>query len=233
MTPESKSFPNAETEQTADLNHTPQAFASEEVLRQMAAHVQEIFWMMDARTWALIYVSPAYEKICGRSPEPLYLSPTGYHEVVYQEDRVRMKERFQVLPKESFSEEFRIVRPDGEIRWLHCQGFPVLDDQGEILRVMGTARDVTVEKEATAALRASEDRYRDLVEHSQDLICTHNLEGRLLSVNEPPARIRGIRRRNSSGGRCESSCRLSSVTSSPSTWRRFKKTESLAAYWLS
>jgi two-component system cell cycle sensor histidine kinase/response regulator CckA len=194
MTSANKSFRRKlERAQTTDMNHASyEAFSSEEVFRQMVAHVQEIFWMMDAGTRSLIYVSPAYEKICGRSLERLYSSPTGYHEVVHPEDRERMKERFQVLPKGAFSEEFRIVRPDGGIRWLSCQGFPVLDNRGEIIRLVGTAQDITVEKEATAALRASEDRYRDLVEHSQDLICTHDLEGNMLSVNEPPARILGF-----------------------------------------
>lgn len=177
---------------TANMNHSADgAVSSEEVFRQMAVHVQEIFWMMDARTRALLYVSPAYEKICGRSVERLCSSPKGYHEVVHPEDRERMEERFHVLPKQAFCEQFRIVRPDGAIRWLSCQGFPVLDDQGEIIRLVGTAQDITVEKDAAAALRASEDRYRDLVEHSQDLICTHDLQGRLLSVNEPPVRILG------------------------------------------
>src|SRR6266851_4970021 len=194
MTPESKSLcEKIATTQTTDMNHAPcEAFSSEEVFRQMAAHVQEIFWMMDARTRSLIYVSAAYEKICGRSLERLYSSPTGYHEVVHPEDRERMKQQFQVLPKGAFSEEFRIVRPDGAIRWLSCQGFPVLDDQGEIIRLVGTSQDITVQKEAASALRASEDRYRDLVEHSQDLICTHDLEGNMLSVNELPARILGF-----------------------------------------
>jgi two-component system cell cycle sensor histidine kinase/response regulator CckA len=171
---------------------TYEAFSSEEVFREMAAHVQEIFWMMDAETRALMYVSPAYEKICGRSLERLYQSPRGYHELVYPEDRERMKERFQILPKEAFSEEFRIVRPDGAIRWLSCQGFPVLDNQGEIVRLLGVSQDITIQKETEAALRMSEDRYRDLVEHSQDLICTHDLQGRMLSVNEPPIRILGF-----------------------------------------
>ena len=164
MSYDSKTFcEKIETAQTTDMNHALcEAFSSEEVFRQMAAHIQEIFWMMDARTRALIYVSPAYEKICGRSLERLQSSLVGYHEVVHPEDRDRMKERFQVLPKEAFSEAFRIVRPDGAIRWLSCQGFPVLDNQGELVRVVGTAQDITVEKEAAAALGASEDRYRDL-----------------------------------------------------------------------
>ena len=57
--------------------------------------------------------------------------------------------------------------------------------------VVSVSRNISDRKQSEEALRDSEDRYRDLVEHSEDLVCTHDLEGNLLSVNPAPARLLG------------------------------------------
>ena len=57
--------------------------------------------------------------------------------------------------------------------------------------VVAVSRDISERKRAEESLREGEDRYRDLVEHSEDLVCTHDLEGSLLSINPAPARILG------------------------------------------
>lgn len=66
--------------------------------------------------------------------------------------------------------------------------------EGRPEKILVIDTDITEQRRAEAAVRESEDRYRDLVEHSHDLICTHDLQGRLLTVNEQPARILGYSR---------------------------------------
>src|SRR5882672_7753431 len=113
------------------LEVVTEASEYEERLRQMAENIQEIFWMLDAATQSVIYVSPAYERICGRSCASLYEAPLSYVEVIHPEDRDRVLASLAALVGGSeFDEEFRIVRPDGEIRWVANQGFPIRDARG-------------------------------------------------------------------------------------------------------
>ncbi len=86
--------------------------------------------------------------------------------------------------------EMRYTYPDRGERDFFVSYFPI-DGSRRVDRVACILQDVTEHKRTETALRESEDRYRDLVEHSQDLVCTHDLEGRLLSLNPAPARLLG------------------------------------------
>jgi PAS domain S-box-containing protein len=167
----------------------------QEKFHQMADNIQEIFWMVDAFTKQAIYVNPAFERITGRTCASLQEDPLSYREIIHPDDRAHVLSRLDEAQRTGkFDEEFRITRPDGSIRWLGARGFPVLDAQGNIYRLAGVVQDITGRKQTEAVFRESEDRYRDLVEHSQDLLCTHDLTGRLLSANPTPARILGYKR---------------------------------------
>jgi PAS domain S-box-containing protein len=164
----------------------------EEKFHQMANNIQEIFWMVDTATQQAIYVNPAFERITGRTIASVLDAPLSYREIIHHDDRQRVLSRLLDATTSGFlDEEFRIVRPDGSIRWVEAQGFPVRNAEGQIYRLVGVAQDTTERKLARDAQHDSEDRYRDLVEHSEDLVCTHDLEGNLLSVNPTPARLLG------------------------------------------
>jgi PAS domain S-box-containing protein len=165
---------------------------SQQRFQQMAENIREIFWVMDAETKAVTYVSPAFEQICELPAAFLKSEAMSYMKLIHAQDGERiLKALDRMAEGQGFDEEFRIVCPNGKVKWLRSIASPVKDETGRIATFVGTAQDVTVRKEMEANLRESEDRYRDLVEHSTDLICTHTLDGRLLSVNELPAKVLG------------------------------------------
>ncbi|WP_049559110.1 PAS domain S-box protein [Limnoraphis robusta] len=127
---------------------------SEERFRQLAENIESIFWMIDPHQQQTIYVSPAYEKIWGRSCQELYHKPLSYlGEAIHPGDResalTKMTQKFQ-----SHQDlEYRIIRPDGEIRWIRDRSFPIRNEAGEIYRVAGIAEDITERKKAEKTLQ--------------------------------------------------------------------------------
>ena len=129
---------------------------SEQEFHQMAANIQEIFWVIDAQTKKATFVNPAYETITGRSCQSLLENPSSYGEVIHPDDRVPVLAKLNEAARTgSFDERFRIVKPDGEIRWVWVRGFPRRDSNGKITRLGGTALDITALKKAEDQVAAN------------------------------------------------------------------------------
>ncbi|MGB9073265.1 MAG: PAS domain S-box protein [Terriglobales bacterium] len=129
---------------------------SEERFQQMARNIQEIFWMIDADTKQALFVNQAYETITGRSCESLRDSPSSYEELIHPEDRVPVLTKLDEATRSGqFNERFRIVRPQGDIRWVWVRGFPVRDAGGKVRRLVGTALEITAQKEAEEQVAAN------------------------------------------------------------------------------
>lgn len=125
----------------------------EERFRQMAAAIEEVFWLRDPEADEMLYVSPAFEDVWGRSVEQLYHDPTGWVGTLHPEDRERVVETVFEDGDPSFDLQYRIVRPNGETRWIQDRAFPVTNGDGEVKRVAGVARDITEEKRLQEELR--------------------------------------------------------------------------------
>jgi PAS domain S-box-containing protein len=118
---------------------------SEERFRQMAENIHEAFRLIDVRDHRILYVSPAYEAIWGRSVQYLYdANERAWLDTIHSEDRQRIANLF--ASSESIDAEYRIVRPDDSIRWVRDRGFPIRDEAGEIYRMVGIAEDITERK---------------------------------------------------------------------------------------
>jgi PAS domain S-box-containing protein len=116
---------------------------------QMADQIQEVFWMMDAQTKEVKYVNPAYETITGRTVASLYENPLSYLQLIHSEDRDRVLSKLEdAVSIGSFDEEFRIIRTNGELRWVSVKALLVRDSGQARCWLIGTSQDVTARKHA-------------------------------------------------------------------------------------
>ncbi|KAA3626880.1 MAG: EAL domain-containing protein [Proteobacteria bacterium] len=125
-----------------------EARTSHEQFNQLANNVDEVLWIKDQRSGAKLYVSPAYERIWELSREDLYRDPLDFLRRVHPEDYDRVKVAQASRPTEHYNEEYRIVRPDGSLRWVVSRGYPICDEQGEPYQMVGITRDITERKMA-------------------------------------------------------------------------------------
>lgn len=165
---------------------------SESRFREFAQNIRDVVYMIDPERRQLLYVNQSYETIWQRSCESLYKDLSSRIDAAHPED----KEKVLLMQQDLFDgrfpqEEYRIALADGSIRWIWDRTFPVRDENGKLHALGGIAADITERKRWEEEMRQSEDRYRDLVVHSQDLMCTHDLEGRILSVNPAAGRMMG------------------------------------------
>lgn len=122
---------------------------SEGRFQQMASNIQEVFWMIDAESKQALYVNEAYETITGRPRATLEKDPNSYVDVIHSEDRPWVLAKLDDATKSGrFDERFRILLPNQEIRWVWVRGFPVRRSDGRLYRLVGTAQDITAQKQA-------------------------------------------------------------------------------------
>ena len=134
---------------TERLEAEDKSRASEERLRQVADNIHEIVWMIDAATKKVIHINRAYEDITGRSLKSIQNDPLSYTELIHPADREHVLTKLEVATQSGhFDEEFRIVRPDGGIRWLWVKGSAAPRTTAIVRQLVGTAQDITAKKAA-------------------------------------------------------------------------------------
>src|SRR4029079_9708303 len=100
---------------------------AENRFNKLAENIQEVFWMSDARLERLLFMSPLYEKIFGRAVQEPGEQTDGWIEtVVHSDDRAAVRENVEQRRSGIFNDmEYRVVRPDGSIRWVRSRAFPI------------------------------------------------------------------------------------------------------------
>lgn len=135
---------------------------SENKFSLMAETINDIFWMTTWELDKMVYVSPAYETLWGKSCESLYQSPSSFLDTVHPDDRARVVdviERFHFRGL-AFECEFRIVPKNAEIRWIRVRGFPVRGELAKERLMTGLCIDITADKKAESDRRKLEEQFQ-------------------------------------------------------------------------
>jgi PAS domain S-box-containing protein len=179
---------------TAERQTEESLRASELRFRQVAENIRDVFFLQNLDSSQIYYVSPAYEQIWGRTCESLYADPTSWADSIHPDDLDHAFAKFNEGRNTGVDYEFRIRRPDGEIRWIHIRGFPILDDAGNPYRTAGVASDITQRKQASDELLESERRFSDMLGTVELVSLILDREARITYCNDYLLRLTGWRR---------------------------------------
>ncbi len=156
----------------------------------LVQHVDEVFFWRDPDNIRPYFVSHAYERIWGRPCHTAYGDPSWWIESIHPDDRERAITAFRNGAAAGETHvEYRIVRPDGDVRWIWARTFPVHAESGTLKRLIGIAQDCTDRKQAEG-MRAF---LASIVASSDDSIIGTDLDGKILSWNQGSEKLFGYR----------------------------------------
>ena len=127
--------------------------ASEEKFRELAENIDDVFWI--SRGEDILYISPAFEKIFGRSCKSIYNRPRSFLEAIHPDDLAKVFKslRSEKYMKEGiFNEEYRIIHTDGSVVWISARTFPIFKN-GKLIRTVGIAEDISLRKKAEEVIQ--------------------------------------------------------------------------------
>ena len=158
---------------------------SNEKFHLLADNIIDVFWIRSPDMTEVRYMSPAFERIWGRSAESAFTSPGSVGRLHTAGGPRACIGFFAALKKDTatIDIEYRIVRPDGEIRWIRARGFPVRNAADELTSLTGIVTDITDRKRVEDTLRESEERFSGAFEQAPIGVALVSPDGHWLKVN--------------------------------------------------
>jgi PAS domain S-box-containing protein len=168
---------------------------SEERFKQVAESAEEWIWEVDAHG-TYTYSNPTVEKILGYKPEEI-VGKKRFYDFFYPKERENlMKEAGKFFEKRQSFHGFsnKNIHKNGESVWLLTSGSPIIDNQGKLAGYRGADTNITEAKRAEEALRASEAKYRELINQMNDTVWVIGLDGKFIDVNDAAVKVLGYSR---------------------------------------
>lgn len=144
---------------------------SEEKFIQLANNIEDVFWITSFNFDQVFYVNPPYEKIWGKPAKKLLNNPKAWMDSIHPEDLPGIEQVIEeaIKSKQKILMDYRIIRPDGTVRWIHDEGFPIFDAHGKVARLVGIAKDVTERKQVEQLVKG-QNRILEMVAQGSPLI---------------------------------------------------------------
>ncbi|MCW8829166.1 MAG: PAS domain S-box protein [Gammaproteobacteria bacterium] len=152
---------------------------SERRFRQLTENIGEVFWLLDAQSGAVIYLSPAFEEVWEQPPRRMQENAAFLLETVHPEDYHRIQKTLQKKGWLGFNAEYRILLQDGSSRWIRTTSFPIRDNAGEIYRVAGLSIDISEHKH----LAEEREMMSRALEQSADAVMITDADGIIVYAN--------------------------------------------------
>jgi len=131
---------------------------SEEKFKEIAENLGEVIWVR--QDGQFVYISPAFEKVWGSTCQSLYDNPNLFIDSIHPNDKKTIMQTYLLetnISSSLFEEQYRIIRPDGTIRWIWSRKYPIYDNQGNMLRIVGISEDITKLKEYEESLNLARE----------------------------------------------------------------------------
>ena len=173
-------------DRTKELSESNEALReSEKKFRQLIENIDEIFWIRDAETNEFLYMSPNIEDIWGLSILKISERPGTFLEALHPDDRERVISIYKEQKyDEAFELEYRIVKPDGTVRWINGKNFPVFDESGKVYRRAGINEDITDRKRAEMDQKKLEQQLSNAMEIAHLGHWEYDVERDLFTFND-------------------------------------------------
>lgn len=157
-----------------------------ELLVQIAENIKEVFWLHDTVDDRTLYVSPAFKTIWGIEIDDYSKAAGLWLNSIHDDDKEKANNSFTKIVNGSNVEEreYRVIRPNGEIRYIRDRGWAIFDEKGNVVKVAGVAEDITERMIVENELIQSEKKFRSVFEDSYDCIFLTNANGRIIDVND-------------------------------------------------
>lgn len=125
------------------------------LFQKLVENIDEVFYLVSADAQDLLYLSPGVEEIWGRNAAELMKDRWKWLDGIHEEDLERVKEAALQQPEQPLDVKYRVVQPDGTVRWVHDKSYPIENEHGEVTMMGGICEDITEYREVEQNLEQS------------------------------------------------------------------------------